>query len=60
MVEPPVSRLNKAAMILVVESPAFKDPADRMAESAARNMFTIAGSVLRPVLTIALVSQTLN
>lgn len=47
-------------MVPVEESLAFKDPADRKAESVARNMFTIAGSALRPILATALVSQTLT
>lgn len=33
--------LNKSTMIPVEESPAFKEPADRKAESVAHNMFTM-------------------
>lgn len=42
--DPLVSRLNKAAMIPVENSPSFKDMADRKVESAACTMFSVTGS----------------
>lgn len=50
MVDPPISRLNKATIIPVEESPSFKDPVDRKAESIACTRFTIDGLALQPVL----------
>ena len=56
MVDPPVSRLNKATVIPVEDSPSFRDPVDRKAEALSRTMFSLAGSALRPVFSVALVS----
>ena len=60
MVDPPVSRLNKATTIPVEGTPAFKDPADRRSEAVGRSIFSMLGSALRPILATALVSQTLT
>lgn len=58
--DPPVSRLNKATMMPVEESPSFKDLVNRKVELVTCIMFIVASLALQLVLAMTLVSQTLT
>ena len=60
VVDPPISRLNKATVIPVEDTSSLKDPVDRKMEAESRTIFSLIGSAFRPVIVIGLVSQTLT